>query len=294
MLPAMLLTPPDGAGLIAEPATERRHIRLLALDLDGTLLGPDRKVARETAAALRRLHDQGDVHVVLATARPPRGVRAIYRELGLGSLSIHYNGVLIWDAPSRRSLFHRPMSGELTLEMVRLARQLRPEVEVQMEIHDKSYTDRGEARFTTETGRLFQFDGVLPVEEICRSAVTKLMFLGGPETLVPIEIALQRDFAPKASILYTDRDLIQIMDRRGGKASAVQKVARHLNVPRRQVMAVGDNLNDYGMLRWAGIGVAMGNARPVLKNIADWVAPTNAEQGVLAALEKYGLTEVMS
>ena len=262
----------------------------MAIDLDGTLLDKHKRVGRRTVAALADVARRGQAHVVLATARPPRAVRAIYQNLALVAHSIHYNGVLIWDERRGRSVYHRPMPGPLCAEMAALARGLRPEVLVQAEIHDRAFTDRDDTTHVTETNKLFKFDGVMPLERIFKSAVTKLMFLGPPATLSPVEAALHKAFAPKVSLLRTDRDLIQIMDRRGGKAAALQKVAAFYDVPRREVMAIGDNLNDYGMVRWSGVGVAVDNAHPALKKVADWVAPSNDDEGVCEALERYGVT----
>jgi hydroxymethylpyrimidine pyrophosphatase-like HAD family hydrolase len=79
------------------------------------------------------------------------------------------------------------------------------------------------------------------------------------------------------------------MDKRVSKAVALRAVAKHYNVPMGQVMAIGDAPNDVGMLQLAGVGVAMANAHKVVKNVADWIAPSNNDHGVHAALVRYGL-----
>src|SRR5580765_1151054 len=83
-------------------------IKLVAIDLDGTLLDRSKKVSERAAAALKCLPSAG-VKVIIASARPPRSVRHIYQELGLDTWQINYNGALIWDEPSQQPVFHRPM-----------------------------------------------------------------------------------------------------------------------------------------------------------------------------------------
>src|SRR5947207_3498813 len=96
-------------------------IRLVAVDLDGTLLNDSKQITEQTAHALTCLPDRG-VQLVIASARPPRSVRQIYRELGLSTWQINYNGALIWDEPNARAVFHRPLAGKTARQIVDSAR----------------------------------------------------------------------------------------------------------------------------------------------------------------------------
>ena len=87
----------------------------------------------------------------------------------------------------------------------------------------------------------------------------------------------------------TDENLLQIMDRRVSKAVALQVVAKHYGVKLENVMAIGDAPNDVAMLQVSGVAVAMDNAHPLVKQAAHWVAPSNNDHGVHAALVRYGL-----
>jgi len=264
-------------------------IKLVAIDLDGTLLDSSKKISEQTVRALQCLTG---ARVVIASARPPRSVRHIYRQLGLDTWQINYNGALIWDEANQQPIFHRPMKASLVLEMVEIARDMFDEVLIHAEIMDNWFTDRDDMSHTTETGKLFKPDGICPVEEFCAQPITKLMMLGDPPILTRIEALLLEQFNDKVSILHTDRDLLQIMDKRVSKAVALQKVATHYGVKAEEVMAVGDAPNDLGMLQYAGVAVAMDNAHDMVKKIADWIAPSNDDHGVHAALVKYGLCAV--
>jgi Cof subfamily protein (haloacid dehalogenase superfamily) len=267
---------------------EDPHIKLVAVDLDGTLLNDSKKVSDETARALASLPDQG-VKLVIASARPPRSVRHIYHDLHLDTLQINYNGALIWDEPNRRPFLHRPMRGELARRIVDYARDLFDECLVTCEVLDKWYTDRDDQTYTTETGKLFKPDVVGPLDVCCGQDVTKLMLLGDPRMISRLENDVANAFADHVSVVRTDDELIQIMNRTVSKARALEHVAAHYGVPIDQTMAIGDAPNDVGMLQLAGVSVAMDNAHPLVKDVADWVAPSNNDHGVRAALARYGL-----
>jgi len=263
-------------------------IRLVAVDLDGTLLNDSKKITDETAGALACLPDQG-IKLVIASARPPRSVRHIYKELNLDTLQINYNGALIWDELNGKPMFHRPLPGKLAAQIIDTARDMFEEVLVSCEILDKWFTDRDDHTHTTETGRLFRPDFIGPIDQICCYPITKLMLLGEPRIILRLEALLLERFDDKVSILKTDRDLLQIMDKRVSKATSLELIATHYGLTMDQVMAIGDAPNDVGMLQIAGHSVAMDNAHPLVKDVADWVAPSNNDHGVRAALRRYGL-----
>jgi Cof subfamily protein (haloacid dehalogenase superfamily) len=231
------------------------------------------------------------VKVVIASARPPRSVRQIYQELSLDTWQINYNGALIWDEPNQQAVFHRPMHPRLVQMMIDRARDMFEEVLVSCEVLDKWYTDRDEHTYTTETGRLFKPDVICDIRQICSQPITKLMLLGDPRIISRLESLLLEEFGGKVTLLHTDNDLLQIMDNRVSKAVALQKITAHYGVKPAEVMAIGDAPNDVGMLQFAGVSIAMANAHDVVKEVADWIAPSNDEHGVHVALQRYGLCE---
>ena len=265
-------------------------IQMIAVDLDGTLLDARKQISPQTIHGLKAAINNG-VQVVIASARPPRSVRTIYETLGLSTLQINYNGALIWDESKRAPVFHRPLRGSLVREIVELARDYHEEVIVHLEVLDRWCTDRTGDAYATETGRMFVPDEVAELSCFYREPVTKLMFLGDPRMISKLEAILIETFVDRVIILRTDDELLQIAHPDAGKAAALKKVARVYKVPMEQVMAIGDAPNDVGMIQLAGVGVAMGNAVGVVKEVADWIAPSNNDHGVHAALVRYGLCE---
>jgi Cof subfamily protein (haloacid dehalogenase superfamily) len=263
-------------------------IRLVAIDLDGTLLNDSKRISDQTADALRCLPARG-VKVIIASARPPRSVRQFHSHLQLDTLQINYNGALIWDEPAQKPFFHQPMHPGLVRRIIMKSRDSFPDVLVTCEILDKWFTDRFDQPYTTETGRLFKPDVVAPLDTFLNQPVTKLMLLGEEKMIAKLESKLVSRFAQHANIVRADPELIQIMDHRVDKAFALKLVANHYGVPMAEVMAIGDAANDVPMLKAAGVAIAMDNAHPAVKAVAHWVAPSNNDHGVHAALERYGL-----
>jgi Cof subfamily protein (haloacid dehalogenase superfamily) len=260
-------------------------IRLVAIDLDGTLLDSRKRVSDRTVQALGCLRP--GVRVVIASARPPRSVRHIYQSLALDTWQINYNGALVWDEPGNRVVKHTPMEGALVRRIINEARGHFPNVLVSCEILDRWHTDRFDPSYTTETGKLFAPDVVAPVEEFCDRPITKLMLLGDVPMISRLQSLLSQ--YSEISVIRSDPDLLQIMHPTASKAVALRFVAAHHGVPMQNVMAIGDAANDIPMLEAAGVAIAMDNADARVKAVAHWVAPSNDDHGVHATLEKYGL-----
>ncbi len=286
------LDPPPGLSPFDEversvPALPR--IDLVAIDLDGTLLTDTKQVSTRAVGALFLARRRG-VRIVIASARPPRSVRAVYQALKLDTWQINYNGALVWDEPNRKAVFHDPMDCGLTRMMINHARDLYPEVLVSCEILDRWYTDRADQPYVTETGRLFRPNVVAPLDAFCVEPITKLLLLG-PAEMMGTLATLFRAAYPTVTVIHSEKELLQITHHRVSKASALTLVAHAYGVPMARVMAIGDAANDIPMLQVAGVAVAMDNAPPSVKNVADWVAPSNNDHGVHAALKRFGLCE---
>ena len=260
------------------------RIHLVAIDVDGTLLNSRNEISDITAAVLRQARREDGVHIVLATARPPRSVMPFYKLLDLDAPIITYNGALVYDPPSNRVLLHVPVGPKLARQVVALARETFPEVLVSAEILDRWYTDHLDETYITQTGRVFRPDLIGPIDEWLNEPITKLLLLGPTEKIEPLGEVLAKAFRHKVIVMQTEGELLQIMHPTVSKAQALKTVAGELGVSQQQVMAIGDNANDVDMLRWAGLGVAMANAAPTALEAADAVTDHNDQDGVAKAI----------
>lgn len=256
------------------------EIRLIAIDLDGTLLTSQKNIAPQTARILRKVRKHRRMHVVLCTARPPRTTLPFYRQLQLDDPMINYNGALVWSPPSGQVLLHRPIPVKFARAVITWARQRFADVRVSAEIGDKWYTDFYDGTYQTETAKTHSPDLVAPFEEWLTRPLTKLLLLGKPDWLTAVNQAIREDLAEELTTVQTEDDLLQIMHKSVSKVAALKTVAAALDVPQEQVMAIGDNANDAGMIQWAGLGVAMANAHAVCLKVADHVADHHDADGV--------------
>jgi len=263
-------------------------VKLIAIDIDGTLLRSDKRLSKRVIAAVRAAREQG-VQVVLASARPPRSCREIYQLLELSTPTINYNGALIDDPLKRKPCFHRPVDAELAAAVVRAARRADRRVVVSLEILDKWYTDFVDESLPTETSRRFEPDFVGPLESFLHVPVTKVQLLAPPTRLERIRGRVTKRFDGLINVMVSDRHLLQIVHPEVDKGVALARVAEQLGVEREHVMAIGDAPNDVGMLGWAGLGLAVENGWEGAQKVADALIPANDEDGVAAALRHYVL-----
>jgi hypothetical protein len=259
-------------------------IDLIAVDLDGTLLNSRKKISPTSLGMIRLVRQQTGVHIVLATARPPRTTVKYHRQLGLDGPMINYNGALVWDTQSGKVLLHQPIPANIARGVVKWARERYPNIRVSAEIGDKWYTDFHDDQYTTETARTHQPDVVGPVMEWLTKPVTKLLLLGEAEWLSQVVWAIKTDIPGQLNTIQTESHLLQIMHSSVSKMEAVKIVANELGMEQQNVMAIGDNANDAGMIQWAGLGVAMANSHHAVLALADHVTESNDADGAARAM----------
>jgi len=181
---------------------------------------------------------------------------------------------------------HRPIPAKTCRGIIQLARRTYGEVLVSAEVMDHWFTDRFDPAYNTETGQLFSPDTVAPVESWTDQSMTKLLFLGVPARLPEVAEAIHREFPHQVTIVQMEDYMLQVMHATVSKAQALRVVAAEMHVRRNQVMAIGDNANDVGMLQWAGVAVAMANAAPQALAVADHVADHHDADGAAHAIRQ--------
>ncbi|MCC6580917.1 MAG: HAD family hydrolase [Phycisphaeraceae bacterium] len=262
----------------------------MAIDMDGTLLRSDGRLTRRVVETVHEVQNRG-VKVIIATARPPRGVAEIAEVLRLDTLQITYNGAMIFDPVRRKHTYHKPLDSALVKKMIKAARKADKQVVVSLEILDKWYTDHVDETLPTETSRRFSPDFVGPLEAFLHVPITKLLLLAPPERIGPIREAVEGKFADKVTAAISDKHLLQYIHKEADKSIALAQIAESYGIPAESVMAIGDAPNDVRMLHWAGLGVAVENGWEVARQFADVVVPSNDNDGVAFALRKYVLEQ---
>jgi Cof subfamily protein (haloacid dehalogenase superfamily) len=258
---------------------------LIATDLDGTLLRPDQTISQYTYTTLQQIQAAGIV-VVLISARPPRVVRKIAREVGITGLAICCNGAITYDLDQETIVQHTPLSPELALHLIQTLRQ---------EIPGLSFACESSLQFKCEPHYLHlcatpkHKQGAFYVADalaFCDEPLTKLIALH--PTYSPEELG--RLTAPitgkDAIVVHSGAPFIEISAAGVNKAWALATLCAQLEITAQEVMAFGDMPNDLSMLQWAGHSVAVANAHPQVQQEADEITYSNVEDGVAHVLKR--------
>ncbi len=275
----------DARGSGKRRASSRR-IDLVAIDLDGTLLTSDKRLSVKAIEAVGEVRKRG-IKVVLATARPPRTVREIYEYLKLNTHQINYNGALIQHPEHESPLRHEPISPDLAYAICTVARKTDSKCIIALEILDKWYTDKHDPTLVTETSKKFKPDYVGPLLEPLKQPITKLLVMAPADRMAIIRKVLVERYKRAATLVIAEDHLTQISSYQADKGRALAYLCKKYKIDPQHTLAIGDGPNDVGMLRFAGLGVAMGNAYDEVKAVADVVAPSNDADGVAHTLWKY-------
>lgn len=261
-------------------------MQMVAIDVDGTLLRSDGKISAATTAAIRDAVKAGK-KVVLATARPPRGVQAICKHLGLTGPHVLHNGAVIYDVLAGQAHLHIPLPGALARQVIAVARRHDPQVSIGVEVIDRFYTDRMDTQLGAEPSLDLSNADSSHLEQVLGGEVTKVMMLGDAGRLGAIQDELATRGKGRLGFAFSHMRLLQVVHHVASKAEALDRLAKAWGIPPGAVMAIGDAPNDVPMLRWAGLGVAVVNAWDSVKAAARLVVPGQDEDGVAHAIRQH-------
>ncbi|WP_425426787.1 HAD family hydrolase [Asanoa hainanensis] len=259
---------------------------LIATDLDGTLLRADKTISPRTMAALERAA-AADVPVVLVTGRPIRWLRMVYEQLAMPLPAVCANGAVVYDPMRDQVLRADPLAPEALEEIARRLADEVPEAVLAVEImdgrHMRHHIDYP-MRWDSEHGGV---QAVQAVAELLTDPAVKLLVRAGDRD--PDEFADQvgKALAGVGEATHSSTSgLVEVSAAGVTKAAGLAWYCDRLGVPAAQVTAFGDMPNDVPMLAWAGHAVAVGNAHPAVKEIADEVVASNEDDGVATYLEQ--------
>ncbi|MEE8390026.1 MAG: Cof-type HAD-IIB family hydrolase [Anaerolineae bacterium] len=269
-------------------------IRLVALDLDGTLMDDDMVIR---SARVRRAISAAQEHgvmVTLATGRMYDFALPYAHELGINAPLICYQGGLIQSPDSDVPLYRATMEPSLVRQV--LEWQAQRGYHFVLYAGDDVFLDERrhpETFYRDMLGeRLVWVDDLSSVLEQ-HDPVKFLVFIE-PHEANHVETELRQRFGGQMELTRSHAIIVEGNPLGVSKGDALERLAAHLEVPQAQVMAVGDQDNDTSMIAWAGVGVAMGNGSPAVKAAADWVAPPLSEEGAAVAIERFVLDTLPS
>jgi Cof subfamily protein (haloacid dehalogenase superfamily) len=271
-------------------------IKLLAIDIDGTLLTPQQKISTRTREAIQAAQEAGIV-VTLATARRYGNSKQFADELGIAIPLITCDGALIIQHPDGEVLATNPLPAEIAQQTVEIMvrNHVQPVVHHIKGSHEETWS--GEREFDNrEVGNYFANYPQIKRQrhaQLCQGQPDPLRVVafaseGAIESIILEVTSLPCSWNSLKRGNYECAELT-VMHHTCSKATGVARLANHLGIGLRHVMAIGDNTNDLEMLQAVGWGVAMGQASERVKASAHAVTTSNEQDGVALAIENYAL-----
>lgn len=271
-------------------------IRLIAIDIDGTLLDSQFKIPSANISALRRAHELG-IEIVLVTGRRHSFALPIAEMLGFNVSLISSNGAVTRSLQGE--LFHRDLLPSATArKLIRHMEPFRGNAVVTFDIETRGalVLERADelhhsiSRWLEKNAPFLEYR--IPLEDCLTTDPVQAMYCGTVPRMREAEKHLKlAALDHQITVLkteYTHRDLcmFDVLNYACSKGHAVERWAAHRQIPRDQIMAIGDNYNDREMLEYAGVPVVMANASEELKQLGWTVTLSNDEGGVAAAVER--------
>lgn len=260
-------------------------IRMIAIDIDGTLLDDEYRCDPDTIQLLDQLQNQG-VHILLCTGRPLRTTLQMAKEIGISSYIITDNGAVVHHMQTNQPLIVHQFSQDIYQKMIPVLEQTGLHLDV------TSLTGMYALPHSPDIGDMYKkylvqptvLTGMSQVED----GIVKATLFAEPESISQAMLRLpdQLDHLP-VQCFRSGPTFIDVMHIESSKGSALHFLSHHLGIEPRNVMAIGNYYNDLDMIQFAGVGVAMENAPSEVKEAADFVTSSNNHHGVRKALQKF-------
>ena len=257
------------------------NYKMIALDLDDTLLLPDGTLHPETKLAIAKAQEKG-VHIVLASGRPTSGMLPLAKELNLSTETgyiLSFNGGRIINYGTNELIFSADITKEQLTCLHNFSREndtcLLTYLESEIIVSQPSVYAENECGFSNLPMRQCDdFMSVMP------DALPKAMMLQEPDYLKQIEKKIKPLMKDELFITISKPYFLEFMNKEVDKGASITRLANILGIKIEEVIAIGDSYNDFTMIKAAGLGVAMGNSVDAVKEIADLITTSNEENGV--------------
>lgn len=265
-------------------------IKLVAIDMDGTLLNSKKQLLEETKQYFKDFHKKGtNTLLVLCTGRPESGIRPYLKDLGYleeNHYIISQNGANIYESQTGKRVMDAFLNSSAIQKWIELGKNhgvsvMGAGVDYYYSF-DEDPTEWMEYDVKIVNGSLKR----ISKEESLSTDFYKLLLLGEEEQLNEFETVIPNDWRDEFYVVRSQKYLIEVLTKGVNKAFGLEKLANKLGIQPSEIAAIGDAANDIEMLEYAGLAIAMGNASEEVKAIADIVTDTNENNGVIKAIDK--------
>lgn len=263
--------------------------KLIALDMDGTLLTSDKVISEKTKIALKKAEEKG-VKVVLASGRPLEGISRYLEELDLlkhDDYVLSYNGGVVRNTKTKECVSKAVLKGSDLKRLYKISKELN------VNIHAFSVKD---GLITPKISKYTQYEADMNNIEITvkdfneiddNEEIIKVMMIDPAEILDPAIEKLPKDLYDTYSIFKSASFFLEFTNKEVDKGLGLKKLGEYLGITREEMIACGDAGNDLSMVKYAGLGVAMANATDDVKKNADYITLSNDDDGIAKVVEKF-------
>ena len=266
--------------------------RIIALDLDGTLTNSQKIITPRTFEALMSAQREG-VRLVLASGRPTFGIASLANQLRLaefGGFVLSYNGGRIIDWHNKTTIYSQTVPTDLIADLYRFAEEAK--LPIVTYLPEVILASRNEGDYLEEEARINGMPIVVATDFVAEASQikggsTKFLIPGDPHLLLLLEAAIKETLSDRMEVFRSAPYFLELPPKGIDKAQSLQRLLKHINLERQDLLAFGDGFNDLSMLQYAGTGVAMNNAVDEVKAIADFITASNDEDGIAQALEQF-------
>ncbi|HKR49231.1 MAG TPA: HAD family hydrolase [Pseudonocardiaceae bacterium] len=265
--------------------------RLVASDVDGTLLDSTDRISERTRAVVHRVL-AADVPFVLVTGRPPRWIPPIVELLGYAGLAVCANGAVLYDAATDCVRYTAPLDPLQLRDAANVVATALPGAKLAVELPPDSGTCNGFDEFLAEPGYTHPWpDGestFAPRDVLLGRPAIKLLVRQPDASSDVMAAAVGEIVGTQLDVTFSTRHgLIEISAPGVNKGNGLARLAGELGIAPAEVVALGDMPNDLSMLQWAGHGVAVANAHPTVLDSADEITAPNSQDGLALVLERW-------
>ena len=263
--------------------------KALVLDIDGTLTNSKKEITPGTKAAIQEIMEMGH-KVVLASGRPTPGMRRYEQELELekyGSYLLSFNGARVVECRSGEIVYQRILPLTFLPKLYRFAKENGCGLitylgsEIISAFESDEYVELEAKINRLPIRRVENFLGFVDFD------INKCLMTAEPEKAAILEKQLQEMFGEHLSIYRSEPFFIEIRPKNVDKATSLKEMLKVIGIKREDTICCGDGFNDISMIKYAGVGVAMGNAQPAVKEIADYITATNDEDGLVQVINTF-------
>lgn len=258
-------------------------IKLVATDIDGTILIPEGEFTQGVKDCVRKLCDKG-IKVVLVTGRMNAAAKLIARDLGLDTPVVSYQGGLVIDKDE--TLYERYLTEDQTKRVLDWAKK--ENIHINLYNNDILYSEKVCYEVQRYCNNLHTKYEVKSFDEIKKTKINKLLAINynEPEKIDRFEKELPEIF-PDLYIVKSTPYFLEFSNKEASKSCAVRFLQNYWNLNQDEILTIGDQNNDIELLKAGGVKVAMGNATEELKKQADYITDTVYNDGFVKAIEKY-------